>query len=165
MADSPNQAAEIRALPSSVLNTALALSFASPGFHNVILKIWRPEQNLWFRFCWHCFFLKGWNILEDYAIPPCHACSFRLAAGAPFQVQAHGTWNAGFNCRDMTSICNPVIFSFTFDISILCIFFPFPPSTSAVGKHVLVCGSFQMASSCSDLDLSVYPCCPHSYLH
>lgn len=102
--------------------------------------------------------------MEDYAIPPCHTCSFRLAAGTPIQVQACGTWNAGFNFRDMTSICNPVIFSFTFDISILCIFFPFPPSTSAVGKHVLVCGSFQMASSCSDLDLSVYSCCPHSFV-
>lgn len=43
-------------------------------------------------------------------------------------------------------------------------FSPFHPPPQQWG-NVLVCCSFQTASSCSDLDLSLYSCCPHSYLH
>lgn len=62
--------------------------------------------------------------------------------------QASGTLDAGFNFRGMVRTFHLVIFSFIFDICILCIFFSLP---SALGECVLVCRYFQMASSCSDL--------------
>lgn len=127
-ADSPNQAAKIRALAYSVLNTALALSFASPGFHNVILKIWRPEQNLWFRFCSHCFFWKDeiyWRTMLSLLATLAHS-DLLLEPPSRFRLMALGM-------QALIAEIWPVFVTQSFSVLHLtfpcCAFFsPFPPS-------------------------------------